>query len=209
MNIRQYRSWMYNRLLSGQKGYTDEFLNGVEEFVSFACQQANSSNGKIRCPCSKCKNLKYLNPDEVRVHLYKKGFIPNYWYWTCHGENDPDLCEVFNSQSSTSTTQIDNNEHSQRFETVVHDLLHAAHILSQIPSTASPTITPSPTLSPAAASSSPTTPHFTPSPSVPTVNSPTSQIGVFASRSEDPSNTKKCDNKTILNLDGLGYVINF
>jgi len=29
------RSWMYNRLLLGSKGYIKVFLNGVVKFVSF------------------------------------------------------------------------------------------------------------------------------------------------------------------------------
>jgi len=43
---------MYNRLLPGRKGYTEAFLNGVVEFVSFALGKTKSSNGKIRCPCT-------------------------------------------------------------------------------------------------------------------------------------------------------------
>ena len=124
MDIRHYRSWMYNRLLPGRQGYTDAFLNGVEEFVSFACQQEDLSNEKIRCPCSKCKNLKYLIPEEVKVHLYKKGFIPDYWYWICHGETDPNLISSFNTNpSSSSTTQIGSNEPLNRFEAMVYDAI--------------------------------------------------------------------------------------
>ena len=39
-----------------------------------------------RCPCTKGKNAKYLNPDDVKLHLYKKGFVQGYWTWTSHGE---------------------------------------------------------------------------------------------------------------------------
>ena len=122
MDIRQNRSWMYNRLMPGRKGYTDAFLNGVTEFVSFACQQAYLSNGNIRCPCSKCKNLKYLDPEEVKVHLYKKGFIPDYWYWTCHGESDPNLSGVFTTHPRTATlAQEGHTEHLSRFHSMVYD----------------------------------------------------------------------------------------
>ena len=86
MDICYHRSWMYNRLLSSRKGYTKFFLKGVEEFISFACQQLYFlSYKKIRCPCSKYKNQKYLSLDEVKVDLYKKEFVPNYWYWTSRG----------------------------------------------------------------------------------------------------------------------------
>ena len=101
--MRQFRSWMYNRLMPGRKGYTNEFLNGVEEFVAFACQQAHLAKGKIRCPCSKCRNMNYIMPEDVRVHLYRKGFVANYWYWTCHGETNPTLRRVFSNQASGSS----------------------------------------------------------------------------------------------------------
>ena len=111
MDIRQYHSWMYNRLMPGRRDYTNEFLDGVEEFVSFACQQAHLANGKIRCPCSKCRNMNYILPEEVKVHLYRKGFVPDYWYWTCHGENNPTLRGKFYAQCSSSTGETSNNEH--------------------------------------------------------------------------------------------------
>ena len=34
-----HRKWMYNRFLDNGGGYTQDFLNGVEGFVSFAMQQ--------------------------------------------------------------------------------------------------------------------------------------------------------------------------
>ena len=122
MDIRHHRSWMYNRLLPGRTGYTEIFLKGLEEFISFACQQPYFlSHGKIRCPCSKCKNQKYLSPDEVKVNLLKKGFVPNYWYWTSHGESDPRVGGVFDLPSSTSTrVQLGNDEHN-RYRAMIFD----------------------------------------------------------------------------------------
>jgi len=117
MDIRQNRSWMYNRLMSNRRGYNEVFLEGVDEFVSYACQERNLSNGKIRCPCSKYKNLKFFHFEEVKVHLYKKGFIPAYWYWTCHGESDPNIGvdtnpEIFSTQKG----------HLNRFESMTYDV---------------------------------------------------------------------------------------
>ena len=45
-------------------------------------------NGVYRCPCAKYKNMQYFAPDVVKSHLYRKGFVKNYWYWTNHGEED-------------------------------------------------------------------------------------------------------------------------
>ena len=87
-----HRTWMYNRLLPGQKGYTTEFLKGVKDFIDFACQQPKYLNeGVIRCPCKLCKNAKHLTPEEVNVHIIKKGFTPRYWFWTSHGEKLPHI----------------------------------------------------------------------------------------------------------------------
>ena len=47
-----------------------DFLMDLEEFISFACQQTYSANGKIRYPCSKSRNKNYIIPEEVKVHLY-------------------------------------------------------------------------------------------------------------------------------------------
>jgi len=80
MDVHENCSWMYNRLLPGRKGYTEAFLNGVAEFVSFALEKTNFSNGKIRCPCTTCKNLNFLDSEDVKVYLYRTGFIPGYWY---------------------------------------------------------------------------------------------------------------------------------
>ena len=104
--------------MPGRKGVMDEFYKGVDVFVSFACQKAES-NGNIRCPCSQCRNLKYIDPEEVKVHLYRKGFTPDYWYWTCHEESDPTLHVVFDAcPSSSSTGQEGHNEHLNRFESI-------------------------------------------------------------------------------------------
>ncbi|KAF2298344.1 hypothetical protein GH714_022601 [Hevea brasiliensis] len=44
------------------------------------------SNESIRCPCSRCENSGFLVIDIVIAHLYKFGFMPNYYHWVSHGE---------------------------------------------------------------------------------------------------------------------------
>ncbi|CAH9080101.1 unnamed protein product [Cuscuta epithymum] len=89
---RQIRSWMYNRY-DENRGYRTEFLAGVAEFLAFALGQTQYKDGdKIRCPCIKCKNLKYLSSQSVEWHLWTRGFVDNYYNWTSHGEPfDPSL----------------------------------------------------------------------------------------------------------------------
>ena len=70
------------------KGYiSNEFRKGVEEFSEFAIlQDYFLSDNKIRCPCLRCDNKKFLLLDEVTVHLYLRGFPGAYTIWVAHGE---------------------------------------------------------------------------------------------------------------------------
>jgi len=60
---------------------------GVDEFIQTARQyKYYALEGGIRCPCIKCECTRILKDEEVKVHLYKKGFMPDYLIWTFHGE---------------------------------------------------------------------------------------------------------------------------
>ena len=99
------RSWMYRRHVSGVKGVTLEFREGVAKFVTFACGTNLDTNlGEIRCPCLKCKNCKFQPAHIVRTHLYQKGFVNNYYNWTCHGEPFIPNSSIPTSQPNTSTS---------------------------------------------------------------------------------------------------------
>ncbi|KAF3684634.1 putative protein-like [Capsicum annuum] len=77
----------------------------MEDFIKFACSQLKYLSEKvIRCPCKICKNIKHFTPDEVNVHIFKKGFTPVYWYWMSHGEEtlSINLHEHIHSSASTS-----------------------------------------------------------------------------------------------------------
>ena len=88
----EHRSWMYNRIIKGRHGYVKEFLEGLEGFLAFATQQPNlESEGKIRCPCEKYENNRILPFATVKVHILRRGFMDNYYYWTCHGEQAPPI----------------------------------------------------------------------------------------------------------------------
>ncbi|KAJ8770996.1 hypothetical protein K2173_023321 [Erythroxylum novogranatense] len=77
---------MYRRLTAD--GFINpEFVEGVYAFIHYACSQPAYMDGsKIRCPCRKCKHKCFLSIDEVQLHLLRKGFVPNYFQWTRHGE---------------------------------------------------------------------------------------------------------------------------
>jgi len=81
MNGHPYRWWMYNKLLPDRNGYTQEFLNKVNQFDAFARRQVEfQSGGKYKCLCTKCKNRVYLTPDEVEMYFMYKGFVKGYRY---------------------------------------------------------------------------------------------------------------------------------
>jgi hypothetical protein len=46
--------------------------------VVFVLNTLQVSGGKIRCPCVRCKNQKFLKEDDVCNHLLIKDFLPCY-----------------------------------------------------------------------------------------------------------------------------------
>nr|KAJ0201765.1 hypothetical protein LSAT_V11C600321320 [Lactuca sativa] len=50
---------------------------------------------RIKCPCIKCRNIPYRDTDTVKHHLYKSGFVEEYWFWDKHGETSIDDDNTF------------------------------------------------------------------------------------------------------------------
>ncbi|XP_021759820.1 uncharacterized protein LOC110724658 [Chenopodium quinoa] len=85
---RKERSWMYERKVGNS--INPEFLKGVGEFLKYVEDHLESSNSnEVRCPCFKCKNKRLWDADTVKLHLYRSGFLPNYYEWMCHGKRFP------------------------------------------------------------------------------------------------------------------------
>ena len=88
--VSSHRRWVYDSCYSGRKGLKETFVIGVEQFIQTTRQyKYYALEGGIRCPCVKCEGTHILKDEEVKVHLYKKGFMPDYWIWTFHGEEVP------------------------------------------------------------------------------------------------------------------------
>ena len=71
---------MYQRLIDGFSNAA--FVAEVEQFIEF-CQGMpyfNVNVPRIRCPCARCANEKVLPPDIVRTHLWRRGFVENYFW---------------------------------------------------------------------------------------------------------------------------------
>ena len=84
-----YREWMYKRFDKMTGNLTPEYIAGVEEFMNFANSQpiVQSNRDKFHCPCSVCKNEKYIvSGRRVSSHLFSQGLMPDYYVWYKHGE---------------------------------------------------------------------------------------------------------------------------
>ncbi|KAL9346455.1 hypothetical protein Peur_061308 [Populus x canadensis] len=120
------RSWMYRDSPQGLRRM--DYCNGVQGFINFATSiPRNFTDGGIRCPCRKCKNLKFLHQDVVTMHLLTKGFMEDYLCWYAHGELfvlDESMEEqVVGSTSSASNMHEVGNENSNPYRNMVMDAM--------------------------------------------------------------------------------------
>ncbi|CAM8923732.1 unnamed protein product [Rhodiola kirilowii] len=84
--------WMYESRAHGESYSNDVFIVGVNKFVQTAVSNGYLSNDNtMRCPCTKCKNRRFINIRMLEEHFYKYGFTLKYYNWTLHGE---DLAEI-------------------------------------------------------------------------------------------------------------------
>ena len=113
MNGPSHRLLMYRRTDKQTGELRDEFISGVEDFDKFArSQQEFMVNTVYRCPCTKCKNTEYLTPDIVKLHLYRKEFVQNYWFWTSHREVVP----IHYGEGTSSDTGVHLNIDDHNFD---------------------------------------------------------------------------------------------
>lgn len=100
---------MYDAVNIHRPGLKDNFIAGVAEFVEKAmAEPCFLAEGSIRCPCVKCKCIDLATPREVNLHLYRDGFMPNYYVWTKHGEVNPDA--NLGSHSSSGGNAVDEDQ---------------------------------------------------------------------------------------------------
>ena len=104
---------MYNRNLPKRKGLREEFISGVDQFINFALsnEECQKNGESVRCPCSKCRNRRFEHPNTVVEHLYRRGFVDDYWIWTCHGEDHPPVYQEENSFPADQQTREGNFNH--------------------------------------------------------------------------------------------------
>src|SRR6185312_3776408 len=74
------RQWMY---MTDRRSM--EFIADVHEFIKVA--KKHKYDSFVLCPCKICKNEKdYSSLRTIHSHLFRSGFMPNYYFWTKNGE---------------------------------------------------------------------------------------------------------------------------
>ena len=84
------------------------YLVGLNNFLDFAYSHA-SCNGKIVCPCRRCKFKKWHTREVVKEHLLVKPFPEEYTFWRVHGEKADMRYDTALPQSSQVGVHV--NEH--------------------------------------------------------------------------------------------------
>ncbi|CAL5197243.1 unnamed protein product [Lathyrus oleraceus] len=124
------RSWMYDRVYSNRHGLKEEYVRGVKDFVKRALKQPIcKSEGGIRCPCINCKCLKIRTPTNVRLHLYRDGFQPDYWIWTQHGEVE---LNVNTRNNSNSSEHVHHDDQIKVMNQMVYDAFRPYGVFSHV-----------------------------------------------------------------------------
>lgn len=77
----------------------------------------NLNEGGTRFPCVKCVCIPLKTPSEVRHHLYKDDFLPNYYTWTDHGEKNQNV-DLDGHSSSSGNAGGDNLGGEKQFDAV-------------------------------------------------------------------------------------------
>jgi len=119
------RSWITASRIS------DEYENGVEEFLQFAKRNGIGVNNKYYCPCVNCVNVIRQDIELIQEHVLCDGFLKSYTIWTWHGE-------VLEQYSSKSTTECEYS--NVYFEDCMEDMIrdvgedsfHQAHVYDSL-----------------------------------------------------------------------------
>jgi hypothetical protein len=102
------RRVMYD-IFNKKSGHSAEWVRIVKEFLN----QAFAGFRRVaKCPYTICRNYRFLNQDEVQVHLCQEGFMPNYLVWRDHGEVEPPVVG----------TESDRNEDDDRMDEILADI---------------------------------------------------------------------------------------
>jgi hypothetical protein len=92
-----------------KSGHSAEWVQIVKEFLN---QAFSGCRHVAKCPCTICRNYRFLNRDELQVHLCQEGFMLNYLVWHDHGEVEPPVVGA----------ESDRNEDDDRMDEMLADI---------------------------------------------------------------------------------------
>ncbi|KAL3650054.1 hypothetical protein CASFOL_006457 [Castilleja foliolosa] len=113
------RSWI------NAKRTSEEYENGVEEFLEFASSHvaANNGNDKFYCPCVKCLNDKIFTANEIREHVICDGFNKKYTRWIWHGEFEMSgLSRNEEARNEEGDEAMNDEEMTDNLEEMINDI---------------------------------------------------------------------------------------
>jgi hypothetical protein len=99
---------MHDRF-SKKSGHSAEWVRIVKEFLN---QAFAGCRCVAKCPYTIYRNYRFLNQDEIQVHLCQEGFMSNYLVWCDHGEVEPPVVGA----------ESDINEDNDRMDEILADI---------------------------------------------------------------------------------------
>jgi hypothetical protein len=111
------RRWMYEGWKK-RGALSSEWVAKTDVFLDRAFARSETGTD-VRCPCSKCRNIYFLDRRTMSIDLCKNGYMPSYEVWVHHGEDPPPriVSEV------QSHEEGDYNMMEEMLDDVRHELL--------------------------------------------------------------------------------------
>jgi hypothetical protein len=81
------RRWMYEGWKK-RGALSSEWVAKTDAFLDRAFARSETGTD-VRCPCSKCRNIYFLDRRTMSIDLCKNGYIPGYEVWVHHAEDPP------------------------------------------------------------------------------------------------------------------------
>jgi hypothetical protein len=77
-----YEGWKKRCALSS------EWVVKTDAFLDRAFARSETGTD-VRCPCSKYRNINFLDRRTMSIHICKNGYVTGYEVWVHHGEDPP------------------------------------------------------------------------------------------------------------------------
>jgi hypothetical protein len=109
------RSWMYMK-----RRYEASYIQDVNCFIEVAKRHALIKQTKdIYCPGVDCRNhIVCRDPNTIRSHLVRRGFIENYEIWVHPGER----CTEAGNMEGTNAPEVREDDDAHRVRMMVQEM---------------------------------------------------------------------------------------